>query len=117
MTTHTKSQLATRILRDLGLLGADETASSADLDWAEETIDATMAALQRRGIRLWDASADVIPEDYLVLLSHRIGLDVGPGFGLMSIADAAAAKSVVERDLRELSMQQPTGLSADATYF
>jgi hypothetical protein len=117
MTTHTKAQLATRLLRDLGLLGADETASSVDMDWAEETIDATFAALQRKGIRIWDSSTDAIPDEYLVLLSQRIGLDVAPSFGLMSMAEAAAARLVLERDLRVLSAQQPTGLPAEAEYF
>jgi hypothetical protein len=117
MTTHTKEELAIRMLRDLGLLGADETASSADIDWAEETIDATFAALQRKGIRIWDSSTDAIPDEYFVLLSQRIGLDVGPAFGLMSIAEATAAKPLLEADLRALATVLPTGGVADATYF
>jgi hypothetical protein len=117
MTTHTKSELATRLLRDLGLLGADETASSVDMDWAEETIDATFAALQRKGIRIWDSSTDAIPDEYLVLLSQRIGLDVAPSFGLMSLADAAAAKPLLEADLRTIATVLPTGLVAEATHF
>jgi hypothetical protein len=117
MTTHTKSELATRLLRDLGLLGADETASSVDMDWAEETIDATFAALQRKGIRIWDSSTDAIPDEYLVLLSQRIGLDVAPSFGLMSMADAVAAKPLLEADLRTIATVLPTGGVADSTYF
>ena len=33
----TLSELATRVLKDLGLVGAEETPSSADLAWAQET--------------------------------------------------------------------------------
>jgi hypothetical protein len=117
MTTYTKSELATRVLRDLGLLGSEETASSADLDWTEQTISAAFASLQAKGIRIWDASEDAISDQYLVLLSQRIGLDVAPAFGLMTIADATAAKPVVERDLRTLSAQPPTGSVADVNYY
>jgi hypothetical protein len=105
MTTYTKAQLATRLLRDLGLLGADETASSVDMDWAEETIDATFA------------STDAIPDENLVLLSQRIGLDVAPSFGLMSTAEAVSAKPLLEADLRSIATILPTGGTAEATYF
>jgi hypothetical protein len=117
MTTYTKAQLATRLLRDLGLLGADETASSVDMDWAEETIDATFASLQRKGIRIWDSSTDAIPDEYLVLLSQRIGLDVAPSFGLMGTAEAVSAKPLLEADLRSIATILPTGGTAEATYF
>lgn len=117
MTTYTKAQFATRVLRELGLLGADETAASADIDWVEETIDSTLASLQRKGISLWDMSDDSISDEYLVVLSQRVGLDVAAAFGLMTLTDIAAAKPVLERDLRAMATVLPTGGVADATYF
>jgi hypothetical protein len=117
MATYTRSELATRVLRDLGLLGADETASAADLDWAEETITSTFAALAGKGIRIWDSSEDAVSETYFVLISHRVGADVAPAFGLMTIADAVTARAALERDLRTLSAQQPTGSVLPADYF
>jgi hypothetical protein len=117
LTTYTKAQFATRVLQDLGLLGADETASSADIDWTEETIDSTLAALQRKGIRIWDSSDDAIDESYLVVLRQRVGLDVGTAFGLMSPAEAAAAKPLLEADLRAMATVLPTGGVAEATFY
>lgn len=117
MTTYTKAQLATRILRDLGVLGADETASSADLDWAKETISSTLAALSIKKINLWNTDEDNIAEEYYILLSHRVGLDVAPGFGLISIAEAEAAKAAVETDLRILAMSEQTGAAQEVEYF
>ena len=34
MTTYSQSDLATRVLRDLGLIGAEEVPSAADLQWS-----------------------------------------------------------------------------------
>ncbi len=36
MTTYSQSDLATRVLRDLGLIGAEEVPSAADLQWSAE---------------------------------------------------------------------------------
>jgi hypothetical protein len=99
MTTFTRTELATRVLKDLGLIGAEETPSASDLDWSGETVDSVVAMLAAIGLPIWDGSEMAVPQAYLVPLSNRIGLNVGPSFGLMSLAQAQAAIPEAERNL------------------
>lgn len=117
MTTYSRSDLATRVLRDLGLVGADETPSSADQSWAEETVASEVALLTAKGIPIWNGSDEAVPLEYLTLLSRRIGLAVGPSFGLIDLGTATQAMPLVEMDLRRLAAKQPTGSVAEAQYF
>ena len=117
MTTYSRSELATRVLKDLGLVGAEETPSAADSTWAQETIATVTAQLAAEGIPIWGGSDSMLPEAYLAALSKRIGLDVGPSFGLFSIAEAETAKPLVNTTLRRMSAKQPTGAVLAAEYF
>lgn len=103
MTTYTKADLAIRILRDAGLVGADETPSAIDLLFAEETLSSEIDLMAMKGIKIWDGSDISIPSSYLTTLSRRIVMAIGPAFGLVSAAEATVALPVVERDLRTLS--------------
>lgn len=117
MTTYSKSDLATRVLRDLGLIDAGATPSASDLAWAEEAVSAVVSTLNAKGIPVWNGSDESVPEEYLVPLSTRIGLAVGPSFGLFTIAEAASAIESVERELHTLNARQPTGAAMQASYF
>lgn len=99
MTTKTQTELATRLLRDLGLIGAEETPSAADLDFANETIESVVPMLAAIGVPIWNGSEAQVPLEYFVPLSKRLGLDVAPGFGLADPAEAEAAKGALERNL------------------
>lgn len=117
MTTFTKAELATRVLRDLGLYGAEETPSSADQEWAEETVGAEILLLNGKDIPIWNGGTESVPEDYLTVLSRRIGLALAPSFGLTDVATATLAMEVAERDLRILGQTGPTGERLEAEYF
>lgn len=99
MTTYTDEEFATRVLRDLGLVGAEETPSDADLQWAIETNSAEIASLSAIGIPIWNGSDLAIPQEYLTILSRRCGLAVAPSFGLMDLASAQMAMREAERYL------------------
>lgn len=99
MTTYSRSDLATRILKDLGLIGAEETPSAIDLEWAGETVDGEVALLGAIGLPIWNGSELDVPQEYLTPLSRRIGLALAPSFGLMSSADALASMREAERYL------------------
>lgn len=103
MTTYTQDELATRVLRDLGLLGAEETASSADLEWAKETCASEIQMLAALGIPVWNGSDISIPQEYLTTLSRRVGLAVAPSFGLTDLATAQLAMREAERSLTLLA--------------
>lgn len=117
MTTFTKAELATRILRDAGLIGAEETPSSIDLAFAEETLSAEIDLLSGKGIVIWNGSDESIPQQYLTTLSRRIVAAIAPSFGLMDAVAATQAMTVTERDLRTLSAVRGTGVVAKAEYF
>lgn len=99
MTTYTDDEFATRVLKDLGLVGAEETPSSADLEWAKETSATEITMLSAMGINVWNGSEVSIPQEYLGILSRRVGLAVAPSFGLTDIASAQAAMREAERNL------------------
>lgn len=97
MTTYSQSDLATRVLKDLGLVGASETPSSADLAWSIETNASEIAMLSRIGIPIWNGSDMAVPGEYLTILSRRCGLAIAPSFGLTDIATAQLAMREAER--------------------
>ncbi len=99
MTTYSQSDLATRMLKDLGLVGAEETPSATDLDWAEETVGSEVAMLGSIGLPIWNGSDMSVPLEYLTPLSRRCGLAVAPSFGLMDPANAQMAMREAERYL------------------
>ena len=99
MTTYSQSDLATRVLRDLGLIGAEEVPSAADLQWSEETASSEVALLSSIGLPIWNGSDLSVPLEYLAPLSRRIGLAVAPSFGLLDTASALLAMREAERYL------------------
>lgn len=99
MTTYSQSDLATRMLKDLGLLGAEEVPSAPDLQWAQETVGSEVAMLGSIGLPIWNGSDMSVPLEYLAPLSRRIGLAVAPSFGLMDPASAQMAMREAERYL------------------
>lgn len=116
MTTYSRSDLATRVLRDLGLIGAEETPSAADLLWAEETVSAEIAMLGEIGLPIWNGSDMSVPIQYLTPLSRRIGLAVAPSFGLTDPAVAMQEMREAERNLTIMAsprLGSPIGLRTD----
>lgn len=117
MTTYSLSDMATRVLKDLGLVGADETPTASDLEWAEETCKSEIQRLNVLNMPIWNGSEVSIPEAYLTVLSQRIGLAIGPSFGLFSLAEAVTGMATLEKDLRRMATVQPTGAIMQAEYF
>ncbi len=117
MTTYTISDLGTRVLRDLGLIGAEETASAADILFAEETIRSEIQMMQAKGIAIWNGSDEIIPEEYLTILSKRIGLAIAPSFGLMAPGTEVGPMEATEINLRRVGQTGPTYTTLQAEYF
>jgi hypothetical protein len=117
MTTYSRADLATRVLKDLGLIAAEETPSATDLDWASETVSTEVALLSGIGMPIWNGSDMSVPVEYLGSLSRRIGAAIAPSFGLMSPADAERTMLVTEQNLRKLAAVPATGSVQQAEYF
>ena len=115
MTTYSKAELAVRMLKDLGLIGAEEVPSAADQNWAEETVGSEILMLNAVGIPIWNGSEIDIPQEYLTQLSRRCGLAVAPSFGLMDQASAELAMREAERYLTLMANPRamPLNLIAD----
>jgi hypothetical protein len=107
MTTYNEDQFATRVLKDLGLIGAEETPSAADMEWAKETAMAEIMMLSAIGLPIWNGSELSIPQEYLTPLSRRVCLAVAPSFGLTDIASAQSAMKAAEMTL--VVMAAPRG--------
>lgn len=81
----TKSQIALRLLRKLGVVGAGQTASADDQERAEEKVSAVHDALVSLGKPRWTLSAvpDYAAEAYAlmgtVLAGPEFGAPVDPG--------------------------------------
>lgn len=99
MTTYDETQFATRVLKDLNIIGAEETPSAADMAWAKETAMSEILLLSAIGLPIWNGSELSIPQEYLTALSRRVCLAVGPSFGNSDFASAQAAMRDAERTL------------------
>lgn len=112
--TYTETQFATRILKDLGIIGAEETPTSADLEWAKETAASEISLLAATGIPIWNGSEVTIPQEYLSTLSRRVCLAVAPSYGATDMATAQNAMREAERQLTVLAAprSRPRLLSA-----
>ena len=117
MTTYSSSDLATRVLKDLGLVAPDETPAQAILDDAIEVINSEIDAMAIRGMAIPNGSEMAIPRAYLSALSRRLGLAVGVSFGLFTMMEAAVGIEPAERLLRKLTTLPPTGSIAEASYY
>lgn len=117
MTTYTQEQLATRVLKDLGVCGVDETPTADELADAVEVIGSEVTQMAARNIPIWNGSELSIPQEYLSALSRRLGLSVGPSYGLFSQAQATAAIIPSEQLLRQLTTTPGTGETQKADYF
>lgn len=115
--TYSRADLAERVLKDLGLVDARDPVDADDQAWAEETVASVTAQLASEGVFVWNGSDEALPLEYLVPLSKRIGLDVGPSFGLFSIAEAELAKEAANRTLRRMNAKRPTGSVVAVEYF
>jgi hypothetical protein len=116
MTTYSLSDMATRVLKDLGLIGAEETPSGVDLTWAQETVSAEVETLNQIGMPIWNGSDMDVPQAYLLPLSNRIGLSIAPSFGLMSLVDAERAKPIAEQVLHKLVTVPGSGAVQESEY-
>ena len=105
--TYSQSDLATRMLKDLGLVGAEEVPSATDLEWGMETVGAEVAMLNSISLPIWNGSDMSVPLEYLTPLSRRCGLAVAPSFGLMDQASAQMAMREAERYLTIMANPRP----------
>lgn len=115
MTTFSKSDLASKALRQPGLYGPDESISGADQADAEEMAEALVDTLAEMNIFIPNGSVEVVPASWYVPLASYIGLYLLQSFGggppTQQQLDGALAP------LRRMSSKPPTGSVAESTYY
>lgn len=80
MTTYTKAQLRNRVLRELGVLAAGETATAEDAQVVEELIDTQHAMLARELFVDWTTST--IPQNVYEPLAAIVAARGAGQFGV-----------------------------------
>lgn len=117
MTTYSQSDLATRALRKASLIGAEETPSAADLEYAEEGIASDTAALAIEGINIVNGSDQSVPLEHLEPRADYHAVTFRADFGLISETEAEQLRQIKRPRLYRLCALPPTGVVAQAEYF
>lgn len=117
MTTYSRTDLATRALRKANLVGAEETPSAADLDFAEEGIASDTAALAIDGITIVNGSDEAVPLEYLEPLATYHAITFKADYGLINDAEAEQARQYHRVRLRRMCVTEPTGAVLSTDYF
>lgn len=86
------------------------------MNWATETCESEIQMMAAKGIPVWNGSEVEIPSEYLTTLSRRIGLALGPSFGLGDQATAVQAIELAEINLLRLGQTGPTGEPLEGSY-
>lgn len=116
MSTYSTTDLATRALRKANLIGAEETPTAADLDFAEQGIVSDTAALIVEGIVMDNGSAESIPIEQLEPRADYHAITFKKDYGLISDTEAEQAKTLHRMRLRRLCARPATGSVLDAEY-
>jgi hypothetical protein len=117
MTTYSRSDLATRVLKDAGLVDITEAPDADNLAWVTETIESGTAYLQRKGITIWNGSDQALPHEYLAVIARWFVLFINPSYGFSDPAQAILAMREVEKDLLVMTARPPTGQVMEAEHF
>ncbi len=117
MTTYSSTDLATRALRKANLLGAEETPSAADLEFAQEGIASDTAALAVEGIVIENGSDQSVPLEQLEPRADYHAVTFRADFGLISEIEAEQARALKRPRLYRLCAKSPTGSTAETEYY
>lgn len=98
-----------------GLLGAEETLSSADYELGLKILRSRLDFLQSVGINFWNGSFDSIPEEYLDVLATYMMPHLVAAFG-GPVVDGAT-EELLQRPLRKLGAKPATGSVMAVEYF
>ena len=113
--SYTETETVTHALRRSGLLGADETPTADDLEFARTIYQSRLAALSAMGVNFWNLTAASVPDELLDPLAEYLKLFLLSSNGGPSPNDDQI--TAAERPLRRLGMSGPTYETIGATYY
>jgi hypothetical protein len=114
----TETELATKVLDTLGVIGAGQSAEAADIDLVIEAYRSKYAELDGNGLELvyWDPNE--IPDAIYLILRDLIALEVRGDFGQpLSAMEREAEETAILKRLRRHNGRAATGLPVIAEYF
>lgn len=119
--THSKQDLATEAMRLLGLLEAQEVASTEDAAHIVRAYDNKFAEWQLRELAYWDAAS--IPPEVFQHVARMIADEVATAFGTAAPMEIDENGDQVSmgvkglRGLRRIIARDRSGLAAVGVYF
>jgi hypothetical protein len=111
----TQSELITKALSLINVVGAGQSPSAEDVATVEAVIEPLLAELSANGV-VYVADSDAIDDSIFLPLARRLALEVAPDFDF-TINDIDAAITRAENRLRRLNATQPTEEAQQATYY
>ena len=120
MSTKTKIELATHVLRSLGVIDASEEPDDTDADvlWVIDQYEYKYAELAAPGLELAYWSQDSIPQAIFGILSDLVANEVADSYGQPSdAATKQGSEEIILSKLRRHVSVERSGLPTQAEYF
>ena len=114
----TVTQLATAVLRELGVVDAAETPDSEDLTYVEGVYRDKWEELSAHGTELTYWPYDTIPNPVFLVLRDLVMLEVMGAYGTpLPPGEKEAREVIILKKLRRHTSVQSSGRPAEADYF
>lgn len=112
-----ETELATKVLDQLGVIGAGQSAEAADVAIVIEAYQSKYAELEGNGLELVYWEREVIPDAIYLILRDLIALEVRGDFGQpVSAMEREAEETAILKRLRRHNGRPATGLPVVAEY-
>ena len=108
MTTYTRAEVATELLRDTGLVGEDETPSSAAQEGAEKVVEAGIGTLRSLGVILLDSDENNVQHELLYPIIDYCAPIVQRQNGEIDRATSVQLMRAAEQQIRRITSFGPS---------
>lgn len=116
-TTRTRRDLATNVMRSLGLVDATAMPSAADLQFVIDRATDVLAEMVDDDMVYWD-DPDLIPAQIYDALTKLVGLTVAPAFGVPVAAESEDnAREIFLRRIRSHTGKKRSRLPVEVEDF
>ncbi len=117
MTIYTAPEWATRALQRASITAEDDVPTAAQISWAQTVGSSLFDECVANGVPFINGSSDELPGEYYNQFTELVAVSLKAEVGLMSDADAVAAREAMKMNIRRINWRQPTGAVAAPEYF
>jgi hypothetical protein len=111
--SYTTTQWGTRALQKASIVAEDDTPTAAQLAWAVAVGTALFHECVSQNVRFPGGSYAALPDEYYDAFPSLVAYALESEVGLMSKADAEAAKALAKSNIRAINGMQPLTVRAD----